>query len=76
MIFAGNPFNSGTIFTLPKKIVGIMAGAQARTSCRSLLKQLEILPVSGQYVLSLMNFIINNNQENFKTNSSFIYTQY
>jgi len=46
-----------------------MAGAQLRTSCRSLFKQLEILPVPCQYILSLMNFIINN-QENFQTNSS------
>jgi len=40
-----------------------MDGAQHRTSCRSLFKQLEILPVPRQYMLSLMNFIINN-QEN------------
>jgi hypothetical protein len=65
MIFAGNPFNSGTLFALPKKIVGIMDGAQARTSCGSLFKQMEILLVSGQYILSLIKFIINNNQENF-----------
>jgi len=37
-----------------------MAGAQPRTSCRSLVKQLEILPVPCQCILSLMNFIINN----------------
>jgi hypothetical protein len=37
-----------------------MAGAQPRTSNRSLFKQLENLPVLCQYILSLMNFIINN----------------
>ena len=37
--------------------------------CRSLFKQLEILPVPCQYILSLMNFIINN-QEFLQTNSS------
>jgi hypothetical protein len=46
-----------------------MAGAQPRTSCRSLLKQLRILPVLSQFILSLMNFIINN-QEIVQTNSS------
>ena len=51
------------------KIVRIMAGARSRTSCRSLFKQLEILPVPCHYILSLMNFIINN-QEIFQTNSS------
>jgi len=38
-------------------------------SCRSLFKQLQILPVPCQYILSLMNFIINN-QENLQTNLS------
>jgi hypothetical protein len=45
-----------------------MAGAQPRTLCRSLFKQLEILPVPCQYIFSLMNFIISN-QGNFQTNS-------
>jgi len=42
-----------------------MAAAQPR----SLFKVSEILPVPCQYKLSLMNFIINN-QESFQTNSS------
>jgi len=46
-----------------------MAGVQPRTSCRSLFKQLEILPLPCQYILSLMSFIINH-QEIFHTNSS------
>ena len=69
IILGGNSSYSGKNFTLQKKIIRIMAGAQPRTSCRSLFKQLEILPVPCQYILSLMNFIINN-QENFQTNSS------
>jgi hypothetical protein len=36
--------SSGKIFTLQKKIVMSMAGAQPRVSCRSLFKQLEIWP--------------------------------
>jgi len=36
---------------------------------RSLLKQLEIPPVLSQYILSLMNFIINNHKI-FHTNST------
>ena len=42
----------------------------------SLFKQLEIQPVPCQYILSLINFIINN-QEIFQTNSSIhnIYTR-
>jgi len=55
--------------TLQKKIVRSMADAQPRTLRRSLFKQLEILPVSCWYILSIMNFIINN-QKIFHTNSS------
>ena len=51
---------SGKIFTLQMQIVRIMAGAQPRTSCKSLFKQLEVLPVSCLYILSLRNFIISN----------------
>jgi len=65
IIFGGISSNSVKIFTLQKKIIRIMAGAQPRTSCRSLLKQLEILTVLCQYILSFMIFIINN-QEIFK----------
>jgi hypothetical protein len=46
-----------------------MAGAQPGTLRRSRIKQLDILPVPCQYILSLMNVIINN-QENFQTNLS------
>ena len=65
IIFWGNSSNSA----LQKKIVRFMAGAQPRTSCRSLFKQLEILPVPFQYILSLMIFNIIN-QEIFWINSS------
>jgi len=60
IIFWGDLSNSGKIFTLQKKIVTIMAGAQRRPPCRSLMKQSEILPVPCQYILSFMSFIINN----------------
>jgi len=69
IIFGVNSSSSRKIFTLHIKIVRIMAGAQPITVYRSLFKQLEILPVPCQYILSLMNFIINN-QEIFKTNST------
>jgi len=38
------------IFTLKRKIIRIIACAQLRTSCPSLFKQLEILPVPCQYI--------------------------
>jgi IS1 family transposase len=67
--FWGNSSNSKKIFTLQKKIIRIMVGAQPRTPRRSLFKKLEILPIPCQYIFSLMNFILKN-QENFQTNSS------
>jgi hypothetical protein len=48
IIFWGNSSNSGKIFTLQKKIDRIMVGAQLRTSCRSLFKQLETSPFPCQ----------------------------
>jgi hypothetical protein len=69
IIFGGNSPKSGKIFTLQMKIFRIMAGAQPRTWCRSLFKQLEILPVPCKYMLSLISFIINN-QGIFPANSS------
>jgi hypothetical protein len=65
LIFWGNTSNSGKIFTLQKKIIRIMADAQSRTSCRSLFKQLEVLPVPCLYIILLMNFLIIN-QETFQ----------
>ena len=66
IIFGSNSAHIGKIFTLQKKIIRIMAGAQPSTLCRNMFKNLEFLPVSCQYILSLMNSIINN-QENFQT---------
>ena len=68
MIFGGNSSNSGKVFTLQKQIIRFMAGAQPIPSCRSLFKQVQILPAPCQYILLLMNFVINN-QEIFQTNS-------
>jgi hypothetical protein len=58
--FGGNSSNSGKIFTLKKKALRITPGAQLRTSCKVYLNNLEILPMPYQYILSVMNFIINN----------------
>jgi len=69
IIFWGNSSNSGKIFTLQEQIIRLMAGAPTRTSCRSLFKQLEMLPDPCHYILSLMNLIINS-QEIVHINSS------
>jgi hypothetical protein len=58
--FGGKSLNIWKIFTLRKKIIRIMAGAQPRTLCRNLCKQFEILPVPWQYIRSLLNCVISN----------------
>jgi IS1 family transposase len=57
------------VFTLQEKIIRNVVDAKTRTSCKSLFRKLEILPVSCQYVFLLMNLIVNN-QEIFQTDSS------
>jgi hypothetical protein len=46
-----------------------MAGMKPRNSCRGLFKRLEILALTCEYIFSLMNFIVNEEQQ-FQTNSA------
>jgi hypothetical protein len=69
IMFWGNSPNSRKIFTLQKKTMRIMIGAHPRTSCRRLFKKLDIVPLPSQYIYSLMNLFVNN-QEHFQRNSS------
>jgi hypothetical protein len=57
------------IFTLHKKIIRIVDSDKARNSCISLFKKLETLTLPLEYIFSLMNFIVNN-QEYFQNNSA------
>ena len=68
IIYWCNSCSSAKIFTL-HKIIRILSGAQPKTSYRSLFKKLEILQIRCQYLLSLLNFIVNK-QEIFQRNSS------
>jgi len=54
IIFLDNPSNNWKISTLQQEIIITMAGAQPRTSGRSIFKQLEIPPVPWQYKLLVM----------------------
>jgi hypothetical protein len=58
IIFWDNSSDSKKIFTLQKKIVRIMVGVKPQNSCRELFKRLQILPFPCEYILSLLNFII------------------
>jgi hypothetical protein len=68
IIFWGYTSDSKKILTLQKKLLRLMAGVKVGNSCKNLYKRLEILTLPCEYIFSLMNFTVNN-QEHFKTNS-------
>ena len=51
----------------PKEIIRIMTGSRPRTSCKPLFQSLGIPTVPSQYILSLMNFVLQN-KERFTLN--------
>ena len=67
-ILGGNSTHTQQIFKLQKTVIRIMPGVGPRASCRNLYKKLNILPVPCQYILPLMLFVIEN-QQDFLTNT-------
>jgi hypothetical protein len=55
------------IFKLQKKMIRIMMGYKNNHSCRNLFVTLGILPLSSQYIFSLLLFL-NKNKNQFKVN--------
>ena len=53
IIFWGNSTGSNEVFKLQKKAIRIITNTDSRTSCRDLFKDLNILPLQSQYILSL-----------------------
>jgi hypothetical protein len=43
-----------------KKVIRIITGSKKSNSCRELFKEMKILPLCSQYVLSLMLYVVNN----------------
>jgi hypothetical protein len=68
IIFWGYSSHSTKIFKIQKKIIKIIAGCRSRGSCRDLFKNLKILPLPSQYILSILLFLVNN-RDKFKLNS-------
>jgi hypothetical protein len=52
--------HSSIIFRLQIKAIRIMEGCGNRVSCKNLLKKLEILPLTLEYILSLFMFVVQN----------------
>jgi len=57
IIFWGNSSRSNTIFKLQKRVIRIIMNAGIRQTCRELFRELNILPLHSQYILSLLLFV-------------------
>ena len=66
-IFWGNSSHSEEIFKAKKRIIRIIMNLSKNASCQHPLKELNILPVPAQYVLSVLLFLIKN-KDQFMTN--------
>jgi len=68
IIFWGNPSHSEEIFKVQKRIIRIIMNLSKNASCWQPLKELNILPVPSQYILSVPLFLTKN-KDQFMTNS-------
>jgi len=60
LIFWRNSTKSKCVFKLQKRSIRIIMGARNKDSCREFFKLLKILPLSAQYIYSLLMFVVNN----------------
>jgi hypothetical protein len=68
IIFWGNSSYSEDIFKIQKRIIRIIVSSGKKASCRQLLRELNILPVQSQYILSIFLFVTKN-KDQFISNS-------
>jgi len=66
IIFWGNSLHCSVIFKIQKRVIRIIMGCGYREFCRELFKGIKILPLSLQYIFSLLLFIVNNRDYLFK----------
>jgi hypothetical protein len=62
IIFWGNSLYSIKVFRIQKRIIRIVTNSTKRASCRRLFKDLDILPLQAQYILSISMFVIVNKE--------------
>jgi len=67
IIFWGNLSHSQKIFKLQKRAIRITTGSRNKDSCRTLFKQLGVVPLKSQYIFS-SSFISLKNMDHFTTN--------
>jgi hypothetical protein len=57
IIFWGNSSHSEDIFKIQKRIVRLIMNSGKKASCQQLSRELDILPVQSQYILSILLFV-------------------
>jgi hypothetical protein len=62
--FGVTPPKSIQIFRMQKNIIRIMLGHRRRDSCKILFRELKILPLASQNILSLMLFVAKKKNSN------------
>jgi hypothetical protein len=72
LIFWGNSTKCKCVFKLQKRAIRIIMGARNNGSCTEFFKILKILPLSAQYIYSLLMFVVNN--RNLFLNNAELYT--
>jgi hypothetical protein len=72
IIFWAIPNYSKIIFKIQKRVIRIITNSGNRDSCRDLFKNLNILPLQSQYLLTLLMFVVKN-KELFKSNLDVLY---
>ena len=60
VIFWGNSTDRNNVFKRQKRAIRLITNSSNRTSCRGLFKELDILPLHSQYILSLAIFVVKN----------------
>jgi hypothetical protein len=70
IIFWGNSKHSQIIFKMQKRVVRTLMGCGYRDSCRGLFRELKILTLTSQYILSVLLFVVQN-EGHFATNNAY-----
>jgi hypothetical protein len=65
IIFWGNSSYSTRVFRKQKKAIRLITVRGNREYCGNLFKELNILPLMSQYILSLLTFVSNNREQYF-----------
>jgi hypothetical protein len=56
-IFWGDLSHSSVIVKMQKRVIRVIMGCGYRESCGELFKELKILPLSSQYIFTLLLFL-------------------